>query len=144
MKKVLLLSCLIDTIAYADNTANNQKQKLITPPGLLKNTFTVTDVRVTVLDGYTPILETNTGLVKLPKQSIDSLNYTVRIDSTDEKIIRNVVKDDYGVKGLLVCNNLSIRPLIMSKKAVVIVEVENSEGEPLFVTVYDNRSCKKK
>lgn len=144
MKKVLLLSCFIGTMAFADDTATNQKKKLIIPPDLLKNTFTVTDVRITVLDGYTPLLETNTGLVKLPKQSIDSLNYTVRIDSTDEKIIRNVVKDDYGVKGLLVCNNLSIRPLIMSKNAVVIVEVENSEGEPLFVTVYDNRSCKKK
>ncbi len=32
----------------------------------------------------------------------------------------------------------------MSKNAVVLVSVENKEGEPISVTLYDSKSCKKK
>ncbi|EGO7645335.1 TPA: hypothetical protein JLD06_001244 [Escherichia coli] len=99
-------------------------------------------MKISTLDGYVPELELNGKNVKLPAQRIDTLNYTVRVDSTDEKFISDVAKDEHGIKGILVCNNPSIRPLIMSQNAVVLVSVENKEGEPLFVTLYDSKSCK--
>ena len=115
---------------------------IIIPPDFLKEFFTITSVKISTLDGYVPELELNEKNVKLPAQSIDTLNYTVRVDSTDEKFISDVAKDEHGIKGILVCNNPSIRPLIMSKNAVVLVSVENKEGEPMFVTLYDSKSCK--
>lgn len=144
MKRIMLLSCFVGAVAFAGDHADNHKQSLVLPPDLLTGVFTVTSVKISTLNGYIPSMETSKGVVKLPPQSIDSLNYTVRVDSNDEKFINEVAKDDNGIKGLLVCNNLAIRPLIMSKNAIVLVSVENKEGEPLFGTLYDNRSCKKR
>ncbi|MDM2926803.1 hypothetical protein [Citrobacter sp. Cpa228] len=144
MKRIILLSCFVGAVAFAGDHADNHKPSLDLPPDLLKGVFTVTSVKISTLNGYIPSMETSKGVVKLPPQSIDSLTYAVRVDSNDEKFINEVAKDDYGIKGLLVCNNLAIRPLIMSKNAVVLVSVENKEGEPISVTLYDSKSCKKK
>ncbi|MBJ9831423.1 hypothetical protein I5678_20665 [Citrobacter freundii] len=142
MKILVLLVYFISSLAFADVTGDTQKTKIIIPPDFLKEFFTITSVKISTLDGYVPELELNEKNVKLPAQSIDTLNYTVRVDSTDEKFISDVAKDEHGIKGILVCNNPSIRPLIMSKNAVVLVSVENKEGEPMFVTLYDSKSCK--
>lgn len=142
MKILVLLVYFISSLAFADVTGDTQKTKIIIPPDFLKEFFTITSVKISTLDGYVPELDLNEKNVKLPAQSIDTLNYTVRVDSTDEKFISDVAKDEHGIKGILVCNNPSIRPLIMSKNAVVLVSVENKEGEPMFVTLYDSKSCK--
>lgn len=141
MKILVLLVFFISSLAFSDETGGTQKAKIVIPPDFLKEFFTITSVKISTLDGYIPELGLNK---KLPAQRIDTLNYTVRVDSTDEKFINDVAKDDHGIKGILVCNNPSIRPLIMSKNAVVLVSVENKEGEPMFVTLYDSKSCKKK
>lgn len=143
MKRIALLTCFISSLVFADDTVSTNKTKIVIPPDFLKEFFTITSVKISALDGYVPTLETGKKIVKLPAQRIDSLNYTVRVDSTDEKFISDVANDDHGIKGILVCNNPSIRPLIMSKNAVVLVSVENKEGEPVFGTLYDNKSCKK-
>lgn len=141
MKILALLACFISSLAFADETEGTQKTKIIIPPDFLKEFITITSVKISTLDGYLPELGLNK---KLSAQRIDTLNYTVREDSTDEKFISDVAKDDHGIKGILVCNNPSIRSLIMSNNAVVLVSVENKEGEPMFVTLYDSKSCKKK
>ena len=142
MKRLALLVCFISSFVFADEVGGTKKTKIVTLPDFLKEFFTITSVKISTLDGYVPELELNEKNVKLPAQSIDTLNYTVRVDSTDEKFISDVAKDEHGIKGILVCNNPSIRPLIMSKNAVVLVSVENKEGEPMFVTLYDSKSCK--
>ncbi|WP_313068465.1 hypothetical protein [Atlantibacter hermannii] len=144
MKIIVLLVYFITSLAFADETGGTQKTKIVIPPDFLKEFFTITNVKISTLDGYVPELELNEKNVKLPAQRIDTLNYTVRVNSTDEKFISDVAKDEHGIKGILVCNNPSIRPLIMSKNAVVLVSVENKEGEPMFFTLYDSKSCKKK
>ncbi|HEY2451391.1 MAG TPA: hypothetical protein VGI71_01985 [Scandinavium sp.] len=144
MKRLALLVCFISSLAFADEVGGTNKTRIITPPDFLKEFFTITSVKISTLNGYVPGLELNKKNVKLPAQRIDTLNYTVRVDSTDEKFINDVAFDDHGIKGILVCNNPSIRPLIMSKNAVVLVSVENKEGEPMFVTLYGSESCRKK
>jgi hypothetical protein len=119
MKRLALLFCFISSLVSADETVGTQKNKIVIPPDFLKEFFTITSVKISTLDGYVPELELNKKNVKLPAQRIDTLNYTVRVDSTDEKFINDVAFDDHGIKGILVCNNPSIRPLIMSKNAVV-------------------------
>ncbi|OAT33845.1 hypothetical protein M975_0380 [Buttiauxella brennerae ATCC 51605] len=144
MKRIVLLSCFISSLVFAEGTVSTEKTKVVIPPDFLKEFFTITSVRISTLDGYVPTVDTGKKIVKLPAQRIDSLNYTVRVDSTDKNFITDVAKDDHGIKGILVCNNPSIRPLIMSKNAVVLVSVENKEGEPMFFTLYDSKSCMKK
>ena len=144
MKILALLVCFISSLAFADETGGTQKTKIVVPPDFLKQFFTIASVKISTLDGYVPIVETGNKVVKLPAQRIDSLNYTVRVDSTDAGFINDVASSDHGIKGILVCNNPSIKSLIMSKNAVVLVSVENKEGEPMSVTLYDSESCKKK
>ncbi|WP_170854817.1 hypothetical protein, partial [Escherichia coli] len=94
MKKLALLFCFISSFAFSDEVGGTKKTKIIIPPDFLKEFFTITSVKISTLDGYVPELELNGKNVKLPAQRIDTLNYTVRVDSTDEKFISDVAKDE--------------------------------------------------
>lgn len=83
MKRLALLVCFIISFVFADEVGGTNKTKIVIPPDFLKEFFTITSVKISTLDGYVPELELNEKNVKLPARRIDTLNYTVRVDSTD-------------------------------------------------------------
>ncbi|MEB7925930.1 hypothetical protein NGJ69_19695 [Atlantibacter hermannii] len=149
MKSILLtLMIFVSTILHAAEPIKINKTAIIITPEIenevLSTLYQVTNVTISTLNNYESKVEKNNGFRKLPAQSIDSINYTVRVASKDKKVINNLAFSNSGIKGRLVCNNPAIRPLIMSRKAVVLISIDNDDGEPQFVTIYDNHSCREK
>lgn len=147
MKLIASLLVLLITPAYvvAEPQMKQNGSSIVIPDGITSidnPPYTVTVARISTLKGYQPVADSEAAEITLPAETVDSLTYHVRVDRLKENEIRKIVFSPDGVISALVCKNLAVRPLLQHSMTVVLLNVENAEGNPMFATVIDNRRCR--
>lgn len=147
IKLIASLLVLLITPAYvvAEPQMKQNGSSIVIPDSITSidnPPYTITDARISTLKGYQPVTDSEAGKITLPAETVDSLTYHVRIDRLKEAEIRKIVFGPDGVISVLVCKNAAVRALLQHSMTVVLLNVENAEGDPMFATVIDNRRCR--
>lgn len=141
----LLVLLITPGCVFAETKLKQNGSSIVIPDSITiidNPPYTITDARISTLKGYQPVTDSEAAEITLPAETVDSLTYHVRVDRLKENEIRKIVFSPDGVISALVCKNPAVRPLLQHSMTVVLLNVENAEGNPMFATVIDNRRCR--